>query len=222
MGIKKIIMLLVACLVSLGVSFGATWFIISNKDNAGEESATMQAGLGGEQEPEPSPMAMTNANNSMTEKRLEGLMHDVSEKMREYKQRDKEMEQLEERLAIVKGTLDEDLDRMQDLQEKLTLKISELKEEHDRVRKSMVVVDENESKRFKQLAAVYDKMDETQAAGIITNMMANNQLEDAVKIIYFMSERKAAKLLGEVSVLEPKLGAVLCDWLKRVKDEEVQ
>jgi flagellar motility protein MotE (MotC chaperone) len=222
MGIKKIIMLLVACLVSLGVSFGATWFIISNKDNGGEENATMQAGLGGEQEPEPSPMAMTNANNSMTEKRLEGLMHDVSEKMREYNQRDKEMEQLEERLAIVKGTLDEDLDRMQELQEKLTLKISDLKEEHDKIRKSMVVIDENESKRFKQLAAIYDKMDETQAAGIITNMMANNQLEDAVKIIYFMSERKAAKLLGEVSVLEPKLGAVLCDRLKRVKDEEGQ
>ena len=50
------------------------------------------------------------------------------------------------------------------------------------------------------------------------SMAANNQLQDAVKILYYMNDRNAGKLLGEIGSTQPDIAGVLSLQLKRVKE----
>ena len=45
---------------------------------------------------------------------------------------------------------------------------------------------------------------------------AYSSFDDAVKILYYMSERTKAKLLAEVATSEPALAAALCKRLKQI------
>ena len=68
---------------------------------------------------------------------------------------------------------------------------------------------------MQRIASTYDKMDAKQASKIIINMASNKQLDDAVKIIYLMSERTSADLLGEIAATKPDLASLLSAELKR-------
>jgi hypothetical protein len=43
-------------------------------------------------------------------------------------------------------------------------------------------------------------------------------IDDAVKILYYMTERTKAKLLAEIVTGEPKLAALLCQRLKLISE----
>jgi flagellar motility protein MotE (MotC chaperone) len=45
-------------------------------------------------------------------------------------------------------------------------------------------------------------------------------IDDAVKILFYMTERTKAKLLAEMVTSEPKLAAILCQRLKRIVEQE--
>jgi flagellar motility protein MotE (MotC chaperone) len=44
-------------------------------------------------------------------------------------------------------------------------------------------------------------------------------MDDAVKILHYMTERTKAKVLAELVTSEPKLAAVLCEKLKQVVEK---
>ena len=60
-------------------------------------------------------------------------------------------------------------------------------------------------------------MDGEQGGKIIVGMCANNQFDDAAKILRYMSEKKAAGLIGELS--DVKLAAMLFDRMKKIREE---
>jgi flagellar motility protein MotE (MotC chaperone) len=62
-------------------------------------------------------------------------------------------------------------------------------------------------------------MDTTQSAKILTTMASNNQIKDAVKILYYMSERNAGKLLGEIGTTRPDTASELSLQLKQIKEK---
>lgn len=97
--------------------------------------------------------------------------------------------------------------------------------------KSRIEIDKNEQTNLLTLAATYDKMDVTSASKIVTNMCMSDESEkgqekkieessgsfdDAVKILYYMTERTKAKLLAELATSEPQLAAALSQRLKQI------
>ncbi len=77
------------------------------------------------------------------------------------------------------------------------------------------------------IAATYDNMDSASASKIVVSMCSSqtqpgeidNQssgFDEAVKILYYMTDRTKAKLLAELTTSEPKLAAFLTQKLKRI------
>lgn len=154
----------------------------------------------------------------MTEKQLQSLIYDIREKMKEYKSREKELDLQEERLGTARSSLQEDIDRLNELRVQLTTTVASLKQQETSLRNSMVEIGAVEKRNMQSIAGRYDKMDISQASKIMVNMVSNNQLEDAAKIIYYMSERTSGKLLGEIGNVKPEFAVILCTQLKRMSE----
>lgn len=159
-----------------------------------------------------------NLSKSMTEKQLNNLIYDIREKMKELQQREKELVYQEERIQTARDTLQQDIDKLDNLRVQLTTTLATLKSQQDNLQKTMVEITNAEKTNMLRLATYYDKMDVTQASKIITNMATGSQLNDAVKIIHYMTERTAGKLLGEIGNTQPDLASILSQQLKRVKE----
>jgi len=154
----------------------------------------------------------------MTEKQLQSLIYDIREKMKEYKSREKELDLQEERLRTARTSLQDDIDRLDNLRVQLTATVATLKQQETSLRNSMVEIGTAEKSNVQSIAGRYDKMDISQASKIMVNMVSNNQLEDAAKIIYYMSERTSGKLLGEIGNVKPEFAVILCNQLKRMSE----
>jgi flagellar motility protein MotE (MotC chaperone) len=164
----------------------------------------------------------TQVKKNMSEKQLKSLIYEVREKIQEYESRLKELETQEQRLQVAQGTLKKDIKELSDLRIELTSTIVALKNERDKLEKSKVEISEIEKSNLVSIAATYDKMD-TEAAGKILANMSHNQnsnIDDAVKILYYMSERSKAKLLAQLSTSEPELAAFFCKKLKQITEKK--
>ena len=155
---------------------------------------------------------------NMTEKQLQSLIYDIREKMQEYKSRENELDEQEERLKVARVSLQQDIDQLNELRVQLATTLASLKQQEENLKQSMVEITVAETTNMQRIAGRYDKMDVSQASKIIINMLSNNQLDDAAKIMYYMSDRTSGKLLGEIGNTKPQLAGVLCDQLKRIKE----
>jgi len=229
MGKTQIIIIGVAGLISFGTAFGITSFI--KKSRPVVETGTVE-----DNQTESSPVPHLPADNviaeasfggggsglpkSMLEKQLRGLIFDIREKMKDHKSRERELAETEQRIATARKTLLEDIDRLSKLRDQVNTRIADLKTRQESLKKSLIEIDSVEKANLVQIAATYDRMDVTQAAKIIITMASNRQLNDAVKIIHLMSERTAAKLLGEIAQTQPELSCLLSTELKKVRESE--
>jgi len=196
--------------------------------------------------PQPQAGLISEADNSemkraMTEKRLKGLVYEVEENLGEYKSKLQDLEAREQRLQIAQSVLKKDIKELDNLRIELASIVSSLKSEQDKLLKSRVKIARAEKANLISIAAAYDKMDSASAGKILTNMyrfsrakkgaqglsqtqdsIAESSFNDAVKILYYMTERTKAKLLAELVTSEPKLAAVFCQKLKQIIEEGPQ
>lgn len=167
----------------------------------------------------------------MTEQQLKNLVLEVRQKMQEYNDRLKALGVRERRLQLTQDTLKKDVESLNSLRIELASSIANLKAERDKLIKSKLEIDQIEKTNLVSIAATYDKMDVSGASKIITNMCAMQDtseiksietgktagsFDDAVKILYYMTERTKAKLLAELADSEPDLAAALCKRLKQI------
>jgi len=172
-----------------------------------------------------------NRTKSMTEQQLKNLIHDLRKKMQDYDNNLQTLKVEEQRLQAAQDVLREDLEKLHNLQIELASITANLKSERDRLLKSRIEIDKNEQTNMASIAAFYDKMDASSASKIIKNMCSQDEsktgqnkqvdsvsgsFDDAVKILYYMTERTKAKLLAELATSEPKLAAVLSRKLKKI------
>ena len=220
---KKIIILAAAGLVSFGVTFGVTWFLkdtepvipqVVEEPQVESETAGIAAGGGG--------MDFLPGGNKlsrgMTEKQLKSLIYDIREKMKEYRFREKELVEQEERIQTARDALQEDIDRLNGLHANLTATIGNLKQERDELERSTVEIAALEARNMQKLASTYDTMDSASSSKIMISMASHNQLQDAVKILYYMTDRTSGKLLAEITNSQPDLASVFSLQLKRIKE----
>lgn len=161
---------------------------------------------------------------SLTEQQLKTLVHDIRAKIQEYENKLQTLEVREQRLQIAQEVLKKDIDSLSNMRTELASVVANLKSERDKLIKSQVEISETERTNLLAIAATYDKMDATAASKILTNMCKaggeqnseSSSFEDAVKILYYMTERTEAALLAEIANTEPVLAASLCHRLKRI------
>lgn len=171
---------------------------------------------------------------AMTEKQLKGLVYEIRETIDEYNSKLQALEVREQRLETAHASLKQDIEKLDNLRVELASMVGRLKSEQDKLDKQRIEVAQTEKANLLSLAAAYDKMDATSASKILVNMCISkvdqdsrvhvggpgSNMDDAVKILSYMTDRTKAKLLAELVSLEPALAAVLCQRLKRIVEQE--
>jgi flagellar motility protein MotE (MotC chaperone) len=243
---KKIIIMTAAGLVSFAGAFVFGWLTHpspASPPDKSEEPAPGVAGAQSEQRtaPQPEPVvteavdtASSPMKKAMTEQQLKNLVQDIREKMREYDNRLQALTVREQRLQVAQDVLKEDINNLNNLRVELASTVANLKSERDKLLKSRLEIDQAEKVNLASIAATYDKMDASSAGKILANMCAaggdkaqstvagkaDGSFDDAVKILYYMTERTKAKLLAELAASEPQLAAVLSRRLRQIAEKQ--
>ena len=164
---------------------------------------------------------------AMTDKQLRSLVYEVQEKIRQYDRQLASLDTREHRLQMTADSLKKDIENLNNLRVNLATIVAGLKEERDKLLKSRMEIAQAEKANLAKIAATYDKMDAASAGKILSSMCTaqaqgssagggSGNMDDAVKILHYMTERTKAKVLAELVTSEPKLAAALCEKLKQV------
>lgn len=160
----------------------------------------------------------------MTDRQLQSLIFEVREKIKEYNQKLRKLDVQEKRLQAAQENLKKDIEEMANLRVELASAVATLKQEQEKLLNTVIEIEANEKENLVSIAATYDKMDAQSAGKILMNMVKNsgqgNGTEDAVKILYYMTERTKAKVLASIAESEPAVSAYICQRLKRMITKE--
>jgi hypothetical protein len=241
---KKLIVTIAAGLVSFGGGFALSWFSRTAlpPENPAESEVNPSA-IAQEQMwrlPETGPGTANSAQGeqgrlSMTEKQLKQLVYEIQENMHKYQSKLEGLKTEEQRLRIAQDMLNKDIEKLNDLRVELASMVARLKSVRDKLIKSRVEIAKAEKANLISIAATYDRMDVAAASKILTNMCTSERdaqsakkvfgdsgsnMDDAVKILHYMTEKAKAKVLGELVNSEPRLAAILCERLKQIIEQE--
>jgi flagellar motility protein MotE (MotC chaperone) len=146
----------------------------------------------------------------VTKSEYDGRLRDLERRMRELdaweRQLKTERDMLRERFAKEK----EELRQLKD-------QLERQKTEQDQ---RQILIEQTEQDNLRQMAKIYGKMAPETAAQVLTEMYAGEEPETAVKIIYLMPDRSAAKTLEAIT--DPKICAALTEALKRIGQDVQQ
>jgi flagellar motility protein MotE (MotC chaperone) len=186
----------------------------------GSKSATADSQTGANDE--------TETTKGLTQKQLKSLVYEVREKINDYESKVKELDLREARLQMTQETLKKDIDELSRMKVELASMVANLKEQKSQLLETRAEIAKSEKANLTAIAATYDKMDPASAGKILINMCAKQMesgrieggsIDDAVKILFYMTERTKAKLLAEMVTTEPKLAAVMCQRLKKIVEQ---
>lgn len=221
---KLIITIAAAGLASFATAFTAAWLTkpAPQRQDIPQPSQADMFKLTPSQTVQTAHDTVDSMKKRMTEKQLKNLVYEVREKIQEYDSRLKALVNREQRLGIAQNVLKKDIEELNNLRVELASTIVTLKNEREKLDKNMVEIAKTERKNLVSIAATYDKMDSEAAGKILTNMSQPQagSTNDAVKILYYMSERAKAKLLAQLSTSEPELAAFFCKKLKQITEKE--
>lgn len=227
---KLIIMVAAIGIVSFAGMFTFAWLTkttpqVQSPEAEQTTSARQQADLKLTQPQMPTTSSLaavgSKMGKAMTEKQLKSLVYEVREKIQEYDHKLQGLEIREQRLQTAQETLRTDIEELNNLRIELASTVARLKSEQDKLLKSRVEIAKTEKNNLISIAATYDKMDSASAGIILTNMSQaqNNNSDDAVKILHYMSERTKAKILASIAETEPAISAYFCKRLRQIAEE---
>ncbi len=240
---KMIIIIAAGGLVSFGATFALAWRTNPSPKSQsvpGEISQPVRVGQaedGNEMklaQIDYAAQAVANTGNStmennMTDKQLKNLAFELQQRIQEYNNKLRSLQQRESRLQITQDALRKDIENLNNLRLELATMVVSEKEQRDRLLKSRIEIAEAERSNLAKIAATYDKMEAVSAGRILAGMCKSpsegiesgggqSNINDAVKILHYMNERAKAKLLTELVTSEPELAAVLCRKLKQITE----
>jgi len=227
--VKKILIFGGAGVVSFAAAFAISW--VFGKPEAGGEPTTAEkqavqeqaAGIGPAGEAiEGAVTADESQKRAMTEKQLRSLIYEVREKISEYNAKLKQLQEQEERLGVAQGSLKKEIEKLDGLRVELASTMALLKEQQEKLNKSRIEIAKVEQQNFTAIGATYDKMEAASASKILVSMSKSQDgsQNDAVKILYYMTDRTKAKLLAELSNTEPTLAAHFSQRLKQMVEQK--
>lgn len=213
MNMKKV--LVVAALAAM--SFGISLAVSMTRSRPGGAAAAHEANT-----PTTMPEVLTagitgDMKLAPKESQLDELIREVRQKLLECHQRETSLDERESRLEIAQELLKKQVKDLENLRVALVAPLNSLKEEQDKLDKSRVKILQEERANLKKLATSYDKMDAASGSRILSGMCEGQQEDDAARILYYMADRSAAKVLSEIQ--DKALAARLMDRLKKIREE---
>ncbi|MFP4106961.1 MAG: MotE family protein [Phycisphaerae bacterium] len=209
---KRIIMLGSLTLMSFGIALGATW--LWNRMSRSDQTSNV--------EPKASVLAKMGSEGGLgdlrpKEEKLDQLIADLKKRRQQYEDRERKLAEREKQLDIAREQLTEQARELDKLRLELTAPMTRVKEAIADLEKRRVVILKSERAQLQHQASIYDKMDSAAACEIVENMVGNGRAEDAAKILRFMSERNAGKLLAEMK--DKAVADKLFEIMKRIQEE---
>lgn len=214
---KKRLVILIAL---AGVTFGASFAVsmLMSKSGGPATAQGEQVQQGGEENLLAAHLAAIRPGKiGPAERELEELIKEVRHKIALYAQKERQLAEREKRMQMTQDLLKKQAEELDYLRSQLVAPLSDLKEERKKLLLAQIRINREEAANLKKIAARYEKIDSATGAEILMAMCANDQHADAVKILYLMSERAAAKVLVEVT--DRKLAAELLTRMKRIEQE---
>jgi len=150
------------------------------------------------------------------ERQLDELILELQQRLEEVRVKERQLQEWESRLGIAQATINRQAEELERLRTDLLAPYNRLKEARAELQQTRVAILAQERQNLQQMAGVYDKMDSASSSKIITAMCANNQTEDAVKLLKYMGQRPVALLMSELA--DKNLAAKLSEMLKRVQE----
>ena len=206
--IKIVCVLAVVGAVCFGGAFGVSLLMV--KPGPKTAAATQPAAP-------PVDLTQPGGEVALQQRELDELVREVRGRLSACTQREQRLEERERRLEMVQGLLKKEAQELETLRLQLVSPLTQAKEAQARLRSLQVSISQQEKANLKKTAAVYDKMDAAEAAKILEGMVANRQEDDAARLLHFMNERSAAKVLASLG--DKALAARLTDRLKRIQEE---
>jgi len=215
MSAKKIIFWTVLAVASFGVSFLLTRLL-----SPPPPATPMEAhapGLEATTQPEGALGLVGPAPMMPKEKELDELVNELRAKLAEYRRKEQRLEEWEQRIRLTQQDLQKQAEELENLRVQLVAPLNGLREAREELLRTRQLIRKQEKANLKYLAIRYDKMDSASSSRILTEMCANHQIDDAVKLLYYMTDRPAAKLLAEMP--DKALAAKLSEMIKRIQEE---
>ncbi len=217
MGLKLRIIILVT--VGLAAFGGAMMFTLSRQS---QEPDTDDGDMTAETPSDPTDLLAGVARQAAeqvqpTEAELHHLVNELREKRRELDRRRRELDERERHLAIAEDLLDKQAEELEDLRLRLVAPLTKLRETTRELQERRELITKQEQANLRSIADKYERMDERAGAEILVSMVENDQKSDAASILYYLSERSAARMLGAID--DRQLAARLVDRMKRIEEE---
>lgn len=223
-----LILTISAGVLIFGISLGIGWLMSENDDTDIDRTAQQTKTEPDSNQTEPelvdaSESTTDEFSRNISERELKRLLVETRDTLKEYKQKINNLEKKQTRINTIRKIVEKDLRELDELRSELTQASSEMKSKISRLEKLKVEIDESKRDNLVALASTYDTMDSSSASNILANMARlpgedEKSINDAIKILYFMSDRTRGKLLEKLSENEPELAAVFCNKLKFITE----
>lgn len=213
----KMVKIILVIVVLAGGSFALSYFLSRKPASAvaSQAHATTKPST-----PATAPSIEPPVPETLKEQNLDSLAKELKRRIDEYRRRTDELDQREQRLALAQESLKKRTEELETMQLKLMGPLNALKEAQVELQKTQMTVTQQENANLKRTALIYEKMDPAQSSKILVGMCGSSQDADAAKILYFMTDRAAAKVLSEIS--DKTIAANLTAKLKGIRSEPAQ
>ncbi|MCF7955415.1 MAG: hypothetical protein K9M75_06405 [Phycisphaerae bacterium] len=157
-------------------------------------------------------------DRSLKVKQLDSLIDEMHSKLTEFKAKEKMLAEKEGRIQMSMEELQKDVKEMEELRVKLVAQVSAIKQQQTVLDEKLISIGIIEKNNIIKTALVYDKMKPLPASESMINLTKSNQLDYAVKIAYYMTERTSANLLAEITKQDPTLAANMIEKMRWIKE----
>jgi TolA-binding protein len=212
-GKKKIVLVTVAAVASFAAMMAVSMLGVKPAPHAGADANALRSAARELAE----NSAAEAGKSTPKEKQLDDLIHEVQAKIVECRQKEEALAEREGRLALTQEMLKRQTKDLDNQLVKLLASQTSLAQEQDKLEKGRIRVAQEEKVNIKHTASIYEKMDSASGGRILVGMCEGKQIDDAVRILHYMGERGAAKILGEIT--DKALAAQLTEMLKRIRED---
>lgn len=163
------------------------------------------------------PNTVAPVQLSLQEQDLEDLVRSLRQRIVDCQAQAQQLGEREKQIGIVQDQLTRQAQELENLRVKAAAALATLREEKEAMQAERVKIAAEDRVNLKKTAAIYEKMDATAGGQIMTDMCLQNNEESVVRILYYMSERGAAKAIEALS--DKKLAARLCGKMRLVHEQ---
>ncbi len=208
---KKIIIVAGLAVVTFALAMGFSFLLPGGEPRSPSEPKASADGT--------DPNAISLVQLSLQERDLDDLVRNLRQRIADCRAQAQQLNEREKQIRIVQDQLARQAQELEDLRVKAAAALATLREEKEAMQAERVKIAAADRVNLKKTAAIYEKMDATAGGKIMADMCLQNNEDSVVRILYYMSERSAAKAIEALE--DKKLAARLCGKMKLV-NEQVQ